>query len=199
MRYRPMGQHSARRSGGAMTGAVTSVAGRSLFTATAAMALLGGGTSMAFAGEAPSSSGHEQSHGQDAEHAQDDSQGGDDEGCRIPVVDDTTRTGEATVNGLTGDATATVFETGGQATQPVHDALCPPAEDLLGPILGSDQPSSDEAEEDATDEDAAATEEEGTEEGSQEGSEEGSGDEGAPTGTPETSSVSSLPIQGLPA
>jgi hypothetical protein len=187
-----MGQHSARRSGGAMT----SVAGRSLFTATAAMALLGGGTSMAFAGEAPSS-GHEDSHSENAGH----SQGSDSESCQLPVVDDTTKAGEATVNGLTGDATATVFETGGQATQPVHDAVCPPAADLLGPILGSDQPSSDSDSD--SDSGASATDESSDDSGQTSTSDEGSGsDSGSDSGSGDsggTSSASSLPIQGLPA
>ena len=159
-----MGQHSARRSGGAMT----SVAGRGLFTATAAVALLGGGASMAFAGEAPSSGGHEQSHshGENAEHSQ-----GESESCDIPVVDDTTKSGEATVNAVTGDATAGVFEAGGQATQPVHDAVCPPANELLGSVLGGAQPSADG--EEATSE----------EEGSSRESSEGAGTD-APTSLP---------------
>ncbi|MDD7940851.1 hypothetical protein PHK61_20725 [Actinomycetospora lutea] len=160
-----MGQHSARRSGGAMT----TVAGRGLFTATAAVALLGGGTSMAVAGEAPSSGGHE--HAQSgSEHAQ----GGESGSCEIPVVDATVESGESTVNAVTGDATAPVFEAGGQVTQPVHDAACPPASELLGPILGG-APASADAEEATPDEatpDEATSEEETSDESPQAASSE---------------------------
>ncbi|MFC5141893.1 hypothetical protein ACFPK1_26915 [Actinomycetospora rhizophila] len=176
-----MGQHSARRSGGAMS----SVAGRGLFTATAAVALLGGGTSMAFAGEA-SSSGHEHAHGQEHSPSGSSGEGGS---CDIPVVDDTTKTGEATVNAVTGDATAPLFEAGGQATQPVHDAVCPPASELLGPIVGEAPATSDEetgseeatSEDEGSDESEASAESSGSAgstpsaEGATEGSTEGSG------------------------
>ncbi|GAA4914910.1 hypothetical protein EV188_111108 [Actinomycetospora succinea] len=147
-----MGQHSARRSGGAMT----SVAGRGLFTATAAVALLGGGTSMAFAGEAPSSGGHDGESASSSHH--------ESENCSIPVVDDTTKTGEATVNGLTGDASAPLFEAGGEATQPVHDAVCPPASELLGGVLGDSGDEGQESSDDSSDAQEATSQQASSEE-----------------------------------
>lgn len=184
-----MGQHSARRSGGAMS----SVAGRGLFTATAAVALLGGGTSMAFAGEA-SSSGHEHAHGQEHSSSGSHGEGGS---CDIPVVDDTTKTGEATVNAVTGDATAPLFEAGGQATQPVHDAVCPPASELLGPIVGEAPASSDEeagSQEEATSEDEGSDESDESEASAESSASSGSAEstpsaEGATEGSTEGSGV----------
>lgn len=156
-----MGQHSARPAGVSL-----SVAGRGLFTATAAVALLGGGTSMAFAGEASSTGDHESAHAhQSSEHS---SEGG--ESCDIPVVDDTTKAGEATVDAVTGGAAAPVFEAGGQATQPVHDALCPPANTVLGGILGDS--SEDEESSESSDESTSSA---SSEEQSTEGSSAGTG------------------------
>ena len=129
-----MGMHTARRSG-----AMTSVAGRGLFTATAALALLGGGAGMAFAGEAPSHSEHDgdhhgkhdgDHHGEHAAHH------GKPASCEIPIVDPTVKTTEGAVNEATHDATKPVFEAGTEATAPVHDAICPPARDILGPLAG---------------------------------------------------------------
>jgi len=91
--------------------AATTLVGRGLFTATAALALVGGNAGMALATE-----GHGHGH----------------EPCEIPVVDPTIEAGENAVNHATGDATAPVFEAGHQAAAPVHDAVCPPARDLLG-------------------------------------------------------------------
>jgi hypothetical protein len=141
-----MGQHSARRSGGA----VSSVAGRGLFTATAAVALLGGGTSMAVAGEASSSGGHDGESASSSHHESED--------CRIPVVDDATHSGEATVNGVTGNAAAPVFEAAAQATQPVHDVVCEPADEIVGGLLGgSGDAGEDEESAASTDTQAASS------------------------------------------
>ena len=118
-----MGMHSARR-----TGSMTTVAGRGLFTATAAFALIGGGTGMAFAGEAPSSHGHESSHGE-AEHGSEHQND-----CEIPIVDPANEQLDATVNGATGGATAQALEAGNEAIAPVHDAVCPPASEILGQL-----------------------------------------------------------------
>jgi hypothetical protein len=136
-----MGMHSARR-----TGSMTTVAGRGLFTATAAFALIGGGTGMAFAGEAPSSHGHESSHGEAAEHGSDHKND-----CEIPVVDPANEQLDATVNGATGGATTRALEAGNEAVAPVHDAVCPPASEILDPLSGQ-LPSAggEEDEEEAT-------------------------------------------------
>jgi len=135
-----MGMHSARR-----TGSMTTVAGRGLFTATAAFALIGGGTGMAFAGEAPSSHGHESSHGE-AEHS-----GEHQNDCEIPIVDPANEQLDATVNGATGNATAQALEAGNEAIAPVHDAVCPPASEILGqlPSAGGEE-EDEEATEQAT-------------------------------------------------
>ena len=135
-----MGMHSARR-----TGSMTTVAGRGLFTATAAVALIGGGTGMAFAGEAPSSHGHESSHGE-AEHS-----GEHQNDCEIPIVDPANEKLDATVNGATGNATAQALEAGNEAIAPVHDAVCPPASEILGqlPSAGGEE-EDEEATEQAT-------------------------------------------------
>jgi hypothetical protein len=109
-----MGMHTARRPRAATTLPV-----RGLFTATAALALVGGGAGMAFAGE-PAHSGHE------SEHAEKPA------ACEIPVVDPTVAAGEAAINEATHDATAPAFAAGEQAAKPVHDAVCPPASELLG-------------------------------------------------------------------
>jgi hypothetical protein len=142
-----MGMHSARR-----TGSMTTVAGRGLFTATAAFALIGGGTGMAFAGEAPSSHGHESSHGESAEH------GGEHQNdCEIPIVDPANEQLDATVNGATGNATAQALEAGNEAVAPVHDAVCPPASEILGQLPSA---GGEEEDEEATEQ---ATSEESTE------------------------------------
>jgi hypothetical protein len=149
-----MGMHSARR-----TGSMTTVAGRGLFTATAAFALIGGGTGMAFAGEAPSSHGHESSHGE-AEH------GGEHQNdCEIPIVDPANEKLDATVNGATGNATAQALEAGNEAVAPVHDAVCPPASEILDPLSGQlpsagDEEEDEEATEQATSQESEATSEE---------------------------------------
>ncbi|MDD7917718.1 hypothetical protein [Actinomycetospora callitridis] len=145
--------HSARR-----TGSMTAVAGRGLFTATAAFALIGGGTGMAFAGEAPSSHGHESSHGE-AEHG---SEHQDD--CEIPIVDPANEQLDATVNGATGNATARALEAGNEAVAPVHDAVCPPASEILGqlPSAGDeeeDEEATEQATSEATSEESEATSE----------------------------------------
>jgi hypothetical protein len=146
-----MGMHSARR-----TGSMTTVAGRGLFTATAAFALIGGGTGMAFAGEAPSSHGHESSHGESAEH------GGEHQNdCEIPIVDPANEQLDATVNGATGNATAQALEAGNEAIAPVHDAVCPPASEILGQLPSAgDEEEDEEATEQATSEESEATSEE---------------------------------------
>src|SRR4051794_31955267 len=166
-----MGMHSARR-----TGSMTTVAGRGLFTATAAFALIGGGTGMAFAGEAPSSHGHESSHGE-AEHS-----GEHQNDCEIPIVDPANEQLDATVNGATGNATAQALEAGNEAVAPVHDAVCPPASEILDPLSGQLPSAGDEEEgedEDATEE---ATEQ-ATSEESQESEDEASSAPPAPTVT----------------
>jgi hypothetical protein len=148
-----MGMHSARR-----TGSMTTVAGRGLFTATAAFALIGGGTGMAFAGEAPSSHGHESSHGESAEH------GGEHQNdCEIPIVDPANEQLDATVNGATGNATAQALEAGNEAVAPLHDAVCPPASEILGQLPSAGDEEEDE--EEATSEEATqqATSEESQE------------------------------------
>jgi hypothetical protein len=150
-----MGMHSARR-----TGSMTTVAGRGLFTATAAFALIGGGTGMAFAGEAPSSHGHESSHGESAEH------GGEHQNdCEIPIVDPANEQLDATVNGATGNATAQALEAGNEAVAPLHDAVCPPASEILGqlPSAGGeeeDEEATEQATSEATSEESEATSEE---------------------------------------
>ena len=143
-----MGMHSARR-----TGSMTTVAGRGLFTATAAFALIGGGTGMAFAGEAPSSHGHESSHGE-AEHS-----GEHQNDCEIPIVDPANEQLDATVNGATGNATAQALEAGNEAIAPVHDAACPPASEILGqlPSAGGEE-EDEEATEQATSGDSEESE-----------------------------------------
>jgi hypothetical protein len=148
-----MGMHSARR-----TGSMTTVAGRGLFTATAAFALIGGGTGMAFAGEAPSSHGHESSHGE-AEHGS--GHGSEHQNdCEIPIVDPANEQLDATVNGATGNATAQALEAGNEAVAPVHDAVCPPASEILDPLSGQLPSAGDEEE----GEDEEATEEATSEE-----------------------------------
>lgn len=118
-----------------------SLAGRGALTAAAALALTTGGVGVAFAGEAPDAG---QSHSQDHDGHQGDHQGHGKhhakkhDKCEIPVVDPTIETGEGAINDATGDATAPVFEAGTQATAPVHDAVCPPARDILGPVVGED-------------------------------------------------------------
>lgn len=139
-----MGMHSARR-----TGSMTTVAGRGLFTATAAFALIGGGTGMAFAGEAPSSHGHESSHGGTAEHGSDHPSD-----CEIPVVDPANEQLDATVNGATGGATTQALEAGNEAVAPVHDAVCPPASEILDPLSGQLPSAGDEEEDGEEDEEA---------------------------------------------
>jgi len=148
-----MGMHSARR-----TGSMTTVAGRGLFTATAAFALIGGGTGMAFAGEAPSSHGHESSHGE-AEHS-----GEHQNDCEIPIVDPANEQLDATVNGATGNATAQALEAGNEAIAPVHDAVCPPASEILGqlPSAGGEE-EDEEATEQATSEESQAASEDSEE------------------------------------
>ncbi|MEJ2862339.1 hypothetical protein [Actinomycetospora flava] len=182
-----MGQHSARRSGGAMT----SVAGKSLFTATAAAALLGGGTSMAFAGEAPSSGGHDSESASSSSH--------ESENCRIPVVDDATHTGEDTVNGVTSDASAPVFEAGGQVTQPVHDVVCEPANALLGGVLGGGDSDEQSADTQSATQSASAepsSESSSTQSASSEGSDdEGSDDEGSSSEGSSSGSGSGVPME----
>ncbi|MDD7966753.1 hypothetical protein [Actinomycetospora lemnae] len=170
-----MGQHSARRPG-----AMSSVAGRGLFTATAAFALLGGGAGMAFAGEATHGPSHGGSHGESQEgHS---SEGGS---CEVPVVDPTLETGEGAINEATGDATAPLFEAGTEATAPVHDIVCPPASELLGPVLGGGSQDAEEqgAEDEGAATDAEATDDEGAEEDTGEGTAatEGAATEGAAT------------------
>ncbi|PVZ03907.1 hypothetical protein [Actinomycetospora cinnamomea] len=103
-----MGMHTAPRPV-----ATTGLARRGLFTAAAALALVGAPAGTALADE----------------HA-----AGAPEPCEIPVVDPTVTAGEEAVNQATGDATAPVFEAGTEATAPVHDAVCPPARDLLGQV-----------------------------------------------------------------
>ncbi|MHC1560686.1 hypothetical protein ACR9E3_17145 [Actinomycetospora sp. C-140] len=122
-----MGTHSARRSGGAMT----TVASRGLFTATAAFALVGGSAGMAFAGEAPSH-GHESSS--DSEHG---SEHKSSESCEIPIVDKSGETVDHVANAATGNATASTLETVNAASKPVHDAACPPAKEILGAVDSS--------------------------------------------------------------
>lgn len=174
-----MGMHSARRSGGALT----TVASRGLFTATAAFALVGGSAGMAFAGEAPSH-GHENAHGSEhgSEHGSGHGHGQND--CEIPIVDPGSRTVDSTVNAATGNATAPVLETGNAAIKPVHDALCPPAGDILGPIVGGqDEPATPGA---SSDDESAASEDESApaaDEGSASDDEGSASDEGAGGGT----------------
>jgi hypothetical protein len=167
-----MGMHSARR-----TGSMTTVAGRGLFTATAAFALIGGGTGMAFAGEAPSSHGHESSHGE-AEH------GGEHQNdCEIPIVDPANEKLDATVNGATGNATAQALEAGNEAVAPVHDAVCPPASEILDPLSGQLPSAADEEEDEEATEQATSQESEATSEESQESEDAASSATPAPTVT----------------
>lgn len=144
-----MGMHSARR-----TGSMTTVAGRGLFTATAAFALIGGGTGMAFAGEAPSSHGHESSHGENADSSEHQND------CEIPIVDPANEQLDATVNGATGNATAQALKAGNEAVAPVHDAVCPPASGILGQLPSADE--GDEATEATTQATDTASEESGS-------------------------------------
>ncbi|WP_328305155.1 hypothetical protein [Actinomycetospora sp. NBC_00405] len=150
--------HSARR-----TGSMTTVAGRGLFTATAAFALIGGGTGMAFAGEAPSSHGHESSHGENAEHG-----GEHQDDCEIPIVDPANEQLDATVNSATGNATAQALEAGNEAIAPVHDAVCPPASEILDPLSGQLPSAGEEVEDEEATEQATSEESEATSEESQE-------------------------------
>ncbi|WP_433029757.1 hypothetical protein [Actinomycetospora sp. CA-053990] len=173
--------HSARR-----TGSMTTVAGRGLFTATAAFALIGGGTGMAFAGEAPSSHGHESSHGE-AEHS-----GEHQNDCEIPIVDPANEQLDATVNGATGNATAQALEAGNEAVAPVHDAACPPASEILGqlPSAGGEE-EEDEATSEAT-EQATSEESQATSEQSEQ-SEESEQSEGTASSATQAPTVTDIP------
>ncbi|GAA4772512.1 hypothetical protein GCM10023200_01050 [Actinomycetospora chlora] len=141
-----MGTHSARRP----RTISRELAGRGLFTATAAVALVGGSAGMAFAGEAPShgEGAHETGHQQDQQD------------CSIPVVDDGTQTVGHVLDGTSGGATGPVLDAADRALAPVHDGLCGPANDVLGqvPGLGSpDDEASPDEEEGTPDEEDAAT------------------------------------------
>jgi len=69
-----MGTHHAPRS--VQGDRVVRIAGRGALTATAALALLGGGTGLAFAGEAPSSHGHDhEGHDKHCDHKHGDKHG----------------------------------------------------------------------------------------------------------------------------
>jgi hypothetical protein len=173
-----MGTHSARRPRTISPG----LAGRGLFTATAAVALVGGSAGMAFAGEAPSHG--EGSHG----HSQGHEQAHDQQDCSIPVVDDGTQTVGHVLDGTSGGATGPVLDAADQALAPVHDGLCGPANDVLGqlPGLGS--------------QDSGSSSDEGTaEESSDDEGGGGTGDEGGDTAqtaaAPGATTVTDLPDQ----
>lgn len=140
-----MGSHSAPRSG-----AMTSVAGRGLFTATAAFALLGGTATMAFAGEAPSHSSHDEhaghgdKHGDKHGHKHGEKHGDKHEDdCEIPFVDSSSEQLDATINSASGNATAQALEAGNEAIAPVHDAACGPARDILGGAPEAETPEAE--------------------------------------------------------
>ena len=156
-----MGMHTARRSSSKMT----SVAGRGLFTATAAFALIGGGAGMAFAGEAPAdNAGHH--HGDDHGDHHGDHGHGHGNRCVIDVVDPTLTDVETTADGAAG--TGPVTDEVNHVAQPAHDFLCPTLDEtvertplgdpsgdgdsLLAPVTGgvSDAPAGAPAAGDAT-------------------------------------------------
>jgi hypothetical protein len=136
-----MGAHRA-----ATTRRCSALVGRGALTAAAALALTTGGVGVAFAGDAPDH-GHSQDHdghGEKGHHGHHGKHHGKHDKCEIPLVDPTVETTEGAVNDATGDATRPVFEAGTQATAPVHDAVCPPARDILGPVVGEDGPGAPE-------------------------------------------------------
>jgi hypothetical protein len=176
-----MGTHSARRPR-----AMTGLAGRGLFTATAAVALVGGSAGMAFAGEAPSHG--EGSHGHEAGQQH----GHDQQDCSIPVVDQGTQTVGHVLNGASGGATGPVLDAGDRALAPVHDAVCPPANDVLGQLPGLG------GQDEAVPDDEAGPDEVTAEESSDEGTDEESSDEGAATqaaAAPGGTTTTDLPVE----
>jgi hypothetical protein len=72
------------------------------------------------------------------------------------VVDPGSEAVDSAVNDATNDATAPALETGNQAIAPVHDAVCPPAHDILDPVLGGDEPTEDAPSEEATEQGGTA-------------------------------------------
>lgn len=131
-----MGLHSARRS----PSGVSTFAGRGLFTAAAALTLLGGGTGIALAGDATTDSGSHSSddnggHGHGDHRGHHKGSWGDKHGkCRIPTVDDA----DDHVTKILDDETHGEYSTLGEPVKPtedeVHDAVCPPAKEILDTV-----------------------------------------------------------------
>ena len=150
-----MGQHTLRRT----TGISTST-GRAIFTGAAALALVSGGTGMAFAGEADTSASHsddsdnsDEGHDEDDDHGdEDDAKGHDDdqgdgddkdgddkdddkpESCEIPIYANLIEDVDAFDEDLTDDALKPANEATAEAVAPIEDAVCPIVADELNTV-----------------------------------------------------------------